>query len=223
MSSKNRLLTRRGILVGLVTSCATPKVALAACQSCNILYDGQEPGLDQKASKLAAFEPKEPAAPVVSDSKRTAQQDVRYLNVVMPHSGQHHRVPFFVNGKYIDDTSSEINRILCDWRSGQTHDIKRGLLDIQWLLHQELGTDEPFQVLSAYRTPKTNAMLRRKSKGVARHSLHMKGEALDVHLKSRSVKQVSKAARALQLGGVGAYSANLFTHFDCGPVRSWGA
>jgi uncharacterized protein YcbK (DUF882 family) len=77
-------------------------------------------------------------------------------------------------------------------------------------------------LLSGYRSPETNAMLRRRSSGVARNSLHMQGEAADLRVNSRSVNQIYQAARACNAGGVGRYSRSNFVHMDCGPVRTWG-
>jgi uncharacterized protein YcbK (DUF882 family) len=85
-----------------------------------------------------------------------------------------------------------------------------------------MDVTEPYMMLSGYRSPQTNAMLRSKSRGVARDSLHMKGQAADLRLKSRTVGQIAKAAEACASGGVGRYSRSNFVHMDCGPVRSWG-
>jgi uncharacterized protein YcbK (DUF882 family) len=89
--------------------------------------------------------------------------------------------------------------------------------------HRLMDISESYMLLSGYRSPKTNAMLRSKSSGVAKNSLHMKGQAADLRLKSRSVGQMAKAAACLSAsGGVGKYSRSNFVHMDCGPVRSWG-
>jgi uncharacterized protein YcbK (DUF882 family) len=88
--------------------------------------------------------------------------------------------------------------------------------------HRLLDVSEPFMLLSGYRSPKTNAMLRSKSGGVAKNSLHMKGQAADLRLKSRSVGQMARAAESCASGGVGRYSGSNFVHMDCGPVRHWG-
>jgi uncharacterized protein YcbK (DUF882 family) len=95
-------------------------------------------------------------------------------------------------------------------------------IDIMAAAHRLMDVSEPYMMLSGYRSPKTNAMLRSQSRGVARNSLHMKGQAADLRLKSRSVGQMAKAAEACASGGVGRYSRSNFVHMDCGPVRAWG-
>ena len=95
-------------------------------------------------------------------------------------------------------------------------------MDIAAASHRLLQTNEPYMMLSGYRSPQTNAMLRSRSSGVARNSLHMTGKATDLRLKSRSVGQMAKAASACAAGGVGRYSRSNFVHMDCGPVRTWG-
>jgi uncharacterized protein YcbK (DUF882 family) len=85
-----------------------------------------------------------------------------------------------------------------------------------------MDVTEPYMLLSGYRSPATNNMLRSRSSGVAKNSLHMKGQAADLRLKSRSVGQMAKAAAACSAGGVGRYSRSNFVHMDCGPVRTWG-
>jgi len=222
-------ITRRGLIVcgaaSLITQPALAEVSRKKLPSSLTPTTWlQEPIAQPKQKSTAqATVQEKPAAPAVSDSKRVSRQGVRYLDVISRYDGKRHRVPYFVNGQYIDDASSDINRALCDWRNGEMYDIKRGLLDFQWKLRQKLETDEPFFVLSGYRSPRTNAMLRKKSKNVARNSLHLKGQASDLRLKSRSSSQVTRAARACRKGGVGKYSENNFTHIDCGAVRTWGA
>ena len=90
------------------------------------------------------------------------------------------------------------------------------------LAYSLMGVNEPYMLLSGYRSPQTNAMLRSRSRGVAKNSLHMRGQAADLRLKSRSVPQMARAAAACAAGGVGKYSGSNFVHMDCGPVRVWG-
>jgi len=95
-------------------------------------------------------------------------------------------------------------------------------VDIMAAAHNLMNASEPYMLLSGYRSPKTNAMLRSRSRGVAKNSLHMKGQAADLRLSSRSTSQMSRAAIACAGGGVGRYSGSNFVHMDCGVVRSWG-
>jgi uncharacterized protein YcbK (DUF882 family) len=94
-------------------------------------------------------------------------------------------------------------------------------MDIIAATHHLLGVKEPYMLLSGYRTPQTNAMLRSESHGVAKHSLHIQGMAADLRLKSRTVAQMASAAQACSAGGVGHYYRSNFVHMDCGPVRTW--
>ena len=103
------------------------------------------------------------------------------------------------------------------------HDIDTRTIDILAATHNLLDVTEPYMLLSGYRSPETNAMLRRRSRGVAKNSRHINGEAADVRLGSRSVSQVYRAGLACHAGGVGRYSRSDFVHMDCGPVRSWGS
>ena len=108
-----------------------------------------------------------------------------------------------------------------DWRRNEIKTIDRRTIDIIAASHNLLNTNEPYTLLSGYRSAKTNAMLRRRSRSVARHSLHMTGQAADIRLSSRSVKQIFKAAAKCSGGGVGRYYRSNFVHMDCGPVRTW--
>ena len=109
-----------------------------------------------------------------------------------------------------------------DWRTDGTKSMDLRTIDIMAASHELMDINEPYMLLSGYRSPQTNAMLRRRSRGVAKNSLHMSGMAADLRLKSRSVGQMFKAARACNAGGVGRYSGSNFVHMDCGTVRSWG-
>ena len=109
-----------------------------------------------------------------------------------------------------------------DWRTDQAISIDTRTLDIMAASHNLLDVNEPYMLLSGYRSPQTNAMLRSRSRGVAKNSLHMEGKAADLRLSSRSVSQVFRAATACKAGGVGKYSRSNFVHMDCGVVRTWG-
>ena len=129
---------------------------------------------------------------------------------------------YWIDGDYIPEVLTEVDHFFRDWRIDRTHRIDTRTLDILAAAHNLLDVSEPYLLLSGYRSPETNAMLRHRSRGVARNSRHMVGQAADVRLGNRSVSQVSRAAIACKAGGVGRYSRSNFTHMDCGPVRTWG-
>lgn len=129
---------------------------------------------------------------------------------------------YWIDGEYIDEAVKEISRFMRDWRTNEVKMIDTRTIDIMAASHNLLDTKEPYMMLSGYRTPQTNAMLRSKSGQVARNSLHMRGQAADLRLKSRSVGQIYTAATACHGGGVGKYSKSNFVHMDCGDVRTWG-
>ena len=148
--------------------------------------------------------------------------DIRRLRMYNGRAGESLDIIYWIEGEYIAEATRDINRFMRDWRNGEVHRIDLRTVDIMTASHRLLETDEPFTLLSGYRSPETNALLRRQSTGVARNSLHMQGEAADLQLQSRSVGQIYQAARACAAGGVGRYSGSNFVHMDCGPVRTWG-
>ena len=109
-----------------------------------------------------------------------------------------------------------------DWREDSVKNIDRRQVDTLAAAHNLLNTNEPFQLLSGYRSKRTNSMLRSRSRKVAKDSYHVKGMATDVRLSSRSVSQMARAAVSCHGGGVGRYSRSNFVHMDCGPIRTWG-
>lgn len=129
---------------------------------------------------------------------------------------------YWIEGEYVRDALAEVNFFFRDWRRNEVKVIDNRAVDIIAATHRLVDTSEPFLLLSGYRSPATNNMLRSRSSGVARNSLHLHGQAADVRLSSRSVRQVASAAASCAAGGVGRYSSSNFTHVDCGTVRSWG-
>ncbi|MFZ5789238.1 MAG: DUF882 domain-containing protein [Pseudomonadota bacterium] len=137
------------------------------------------------------------------------------------HTGESLKTVYWESGKYVPDALREINYILRDFRTGDLHAIDPKLLDLLYTLHGKLGSRVPFSIISGYRSPKTNAMLASESKGVARHSLHMEGKAIDISLEDVRLGDLRRAAISLQKGGVGYYPASDFVHVDVGRVRTW--
>ena len=148
--------------------------------------------------------------------------DIRRIKMYSGRTGESLDTIYWVEGEYIPEVMDEITNFMRDWRTNDTKRIDPRTVDILAASHSLMDVTEPYMLLSGYRSPKTNAMLRDSSRGVARNSLHMKGQAADLRLKSRSVGQMAKAAEACASGGVGRYPRSNFVHMDCGPVRHWG-
>ena len=148
--------------------------------------------------------------------------DIRRIRMYSGRTGESIDTIYWIEGEYIPEVLKEINYFMRDWRTGTKIKIDPRTIDIMAASHRLLDVSEPYMLLSGYRSPQTNAMLRSRSGGVARNSLHMKGQAADLRLKSRSVSQMARAAASCSSGGVGKYSRSNFVHIDCGPVRSWG-
>lgn len=148
--------------------------------------------------------------------------DIRRIRMYSGRTGENIDTIYWIEGHYIKDALDEVNWFMRDWRNNKVKSIDSRAIDIMSAAHNLLDTSEPYMLLSGYRSPETNAMLRRRSSGVAKNSLHLRGQAADLRLKSRSVSQMYRAAAACAAGGVGRYSRSNFVHMDCGTVRNWG-
>ena len=147
--------------------------------------------------------------------------DIRRISMYSGRTGESIDTIYWIEGEYIPEVVKEINNFMRDWRTDDVVKMDPRNFDIMAAAHRLMDVSEPYMLLSGYRSPQTNAMLRSHSKGVAKNSLHMKGQAADLRLSSRSVGQMAKAAAACSAGGVGKYSRSNFWHMDCGPFRSW--
>lgn len=147
--------------------------------------------------------------------------DIRRISMYSGRTGESLDTIYWIEGEYIPEALKEINNFMRDWRTDQVTKIDPRTIDIAAASHRLMDTNEPYMMLSGYRSPATNAMLRSRSRGVAKNSLHMKGMAADLRLKSRSVTQIYSAATACHAGGVGKYARSNFVHMDCGEVRTW--
>lgn len=145
----------------------------------------------------------------------------RALNFLHTHTGERLSVEYFGGGRYAPDALATVNHFLRDFRTGDIHPIDAGLLDLLHGLTRLTETSRPFQVISGYRSPATNAALRRASEGVAAGSLHMQGQAIDIRLADVPLPKLRQAALAVRRGGVGYYPASDFVHVDTGRVRTW--
>ena len=147
--------------------------------------------------------------------------DIRRIAMHSGRTGERIDTIYWIEGEYIAEAVREINVFMRDWRTSQAIQMDLRTIDIMSAALNLLETTEPYLLLSGYRSPQTNAMLRNQSRGVARNSLHMTGQAADLRLQSRTTTQMANAALACRAGGVGRYARSNFVHMDCGPIRSW--
>jgi uncharacterized protein YcbK (DUF882 family) len=153
----------------------------------------------------------------------TALNETRTLSFHHTHSDEDLTVTFKRDGRYDEEALKKINHFLRDWRSQDQTTMDRHLFDILWEVYRDVDGKKPIQIISAYRAPATNAMLRRRSSGVARFSQHMLGHAMDFYIPDVPLEQIRAAGLRLQRGGVGFYptSGSPFVHLDTGSVRHW--
>lgn len=139
------------------------------------------------------------------------------------HTGEAGEFKYLIDGQLVRPELERMFHLLRDHRSGDIHPIDSHVLEQLNLLKARLGNDTVFEIISAYRSPKTNAMLSGRSSGVAKKSLHMQGKAMDIRVSGTSITRLHQEAVALKAGGVGKYSKSGFVHIDSGRVRYWGA
>ncbi len=161
------------------------------------------------------------AAMMASPAQASLSAPVRTLSLHNLHTGEKISASFWEKGHYIGDSLASFNKVMRDFRSNEVHRIDPRLFDQLFLLQHRLGKQGEIQIISGYRSPATNAMLRSNSSGVAKKSYHMKGQAIDLRLPGVELAHVRNAAKQLAVGGVGYYPGSNFVHLDTGPVRSW--
>lgn len=146
----------------------------------------------------------------------------RSIHLVNAHTGDDFNLVYFRKGRYEPDGVIHFNHLMRDRRANVATNMDTTLYDQLYMLRKVLETKRPIHVLSGYRTPATNAKLRKRSKRVAKYSLHMEGRAADIFMPGVSIKILQQAALEIASGGVGLYSSSHFIHIDTGPVRNWG-
>jgi uncharacterized protein YcbK (DUF882 family) len=145
----------------------------------------------------------------------------RTLSFYNTHTGERLTICYFADGAYYPDALHRINHILRDHRTGDIKDIDPRLMDLLFSVSRQLGCGTPFHIISGFRSPQTNAMLRRQSSGVAKFSYHMLGRAIDIRLPGCGTGKLRQAFLSRQSGGVGYYPRSDFVHVDTGDFRSW--
>jgi uncharacterized protein YcbK (DUF882 family) len=145
----------------------------------------------------------------------------RRVQFLHTHTGERLTADYFDGRNYSEACLSAVDHLLRDFRTGESHRIDPGLLDILYELQNLADRHGTFEVISGYRSPATNAMLHRSSSGVAEHSQHLLGKAIDIRLTGYPTHKLGQFARSLARGGVGFYASSDFIHVDTGPVRFW--
>jgi uncharacterized protein YcbK (DUF882 family) len=153
---------------------------------------------------------------------RIASASARQLSFYHLHTGETVRLAYYENGKYVPSAVQALNHFLRDWRTNDSHPVDPALFDQLYTLQQKVETPGTYHVICGYRSPKTNAALHEHSSGVASHSLHLEGRAIDISLPGKDLALLHKAALDMRVGGVGYYPSSDFIHLDTGRVRRWG-
>jgi uncharacterized protein YcbK (DUF882 family) len=200
-------LARRAVLraaLGLgVAALAVPAPAFA-----KVLL--KDPKVLVKSPKIIAKSPKL----LVSKASR----QISLLNL---HTGERLNAEYVQNGRYVSSALRAVSVLLRDHYNNKTHAIDPRLLDLAVALHRRVGSNAQFNVVCGYRSPETNAMMHEESSGVAVHSMHIEGKAIDIRLPGTRLGALRKSAVAMKLGGVGFYPDDDFVHIDTGKVRRW--
>ena len=158
------------------------------------------------------------AAPVAAWARPSACRSLAFVNT---HTGEALSCVYFDAGRYDAASLERVNHFLRDFRTGDVHPIDPGVLNILFALRNLADRDDPFHVISGYRSPQTNALLHSRSHGVAAHSLHMEGRAIDVRMPGFPTRKLRDMALGMRRGGVGYYPDSDFVHLDTGRVRFW--
>jgi uncharacterized protein YcbK (DUF882 family) len=151
----------------------------------------------------------------------TANGDTRSLTLRHTHTNEKVTITYKVNGRYDDEALKKLNHVLRDWREDQATSMDPHLLDLIWDVYREVEATEPIAIVCGYRSPGTNAMLRRRSSGVAKFSQHMLGKAMDFYIPGVALEKLREAGLRASRGGVGFYPSSNFVHLDTGSVRHW--
>ena len=162
-------------------------------------------------------------ASLLGGAKTGFASSEKRLSLYHTHTGKRLDIVFSRNGSYVPEALDEVNAFLSDFRTGHVTEIDPELLDLIYDVRAALGSEATYQVISAYRSPATNEMLRGRSQnsGVARNSQHTHGKAIDVRLEGIATATLRDTAIAMQRGGVGYYQKSDFVHIDTGRVRRW--
>jgi uncharacterized protein YcbK (DUF882 family) len=163
------------------------------------------------------------AAPALvrASSANLPAKGLRRLSLHNLHTNEKLAADYCIDGKYQPEVLAGFNKFLRDWRTGEIHHIDPRLFDLLTDINAGMDTSAGFEVISGYRSPETNGKLHERSSGVASHSLHMEGMAMDIRLPGRALTDLHNCALKQGKGGVGFYPTSNFVHVDVGRVRRW--
>ena len=151
----------------------------------------------------------------------TARSDMREIGLHNIHTGEAGRFLYYDQGQYVPQAMDALTLLLRDFRTNEKHLIDLGLLDMLYLLQAQTKSQNAYEIISAYRSPSTNAMLYATTEGVNPQSLHMEGRAIDIRLPGVKIDWLADRATEMQMGGIGLYQASHFVHLDTGAVQRW--
>jgi len=185
----------------------------------NALYPKVQDPVLPPADLRDALDPTPVAPPPATRAEASAS--VRRAFVHNLHTGDVLNAVYYENGAYVPDALHAAMKVLRDWRSGEQHFMDPRLFDLMHQLRHKIEVRGPFQIVSGYRSAKTNALMRLRSHEVAEHSQHVLGKAVDIGLEGVDLSRLHRAALSLRAGGVGYYPRSGFVHVDVGPIRQW--
>ncbi len=161
--------------------------------------------------------------PLISTTAHASlgQDTVKQLALYNRHTGERCQGIYWANNNFQNDVVNSFEHNLRDHRQDESAPMDRRLYDFLHNIQQRLATDKEIHIISGFRSEKTNAMLAKRSSGVAKKSFHMKGMAIDFAIPGVDLELIRDTAKSLKLGGVGYYPNSGFVHIDTGWVRSW--
>lgn len=222
------LQSRRGLLTaGLSAAASAVAVPAAVAHVRHHAAAAKAAHAAARHAAVAVAHNSLPAAPVPyaglagNPVSMTLGHGPRFAHIHNLHTGDSLKAVYFENGRYLPDAMSELMKAMRDWRSGEEHLMDPRLFDVMHALRGRLDTNQPFQIISGYRSKATNDMMHERSSGVAKNSQHTEGKASDIRLQGVELTHIRSAALDLGAGGVGYYPVSNFVHVDVGPVRQW--
>lgn len=176
--------------------------------------------MNQRRSFLKASLVLASSVPLIGKAASAAPAE-RKLSLYNTHTGESLNRVFWAEGQFVPDALQDINKVLRDHRNNAVAIIDPQLLLLLDQVNAKMGSSNTLHIISGYRSPQSNALLGATTTGVATHSMHMDGKAIDIRMPGRNLAQVRKAAMSLRGGGVGYYPDSQFVHMDTGRLRSW--